>query len=61
LKIENWKLKFLVPPKIYCTDNAAMVALTSYFYHPLKEKYNLEKIKPNANLRIGKTYAPKSL
>jgi len=32
LKTINYKLIFLVPPKKFCTDNAAMVAVTSYFH-----------------------------
>jgi N6-L-threonylcarbamoyladenine synthase len=50
----KFKVNFFVPPKKFCTDNAAMVAVTGYF-HYLKRahKYNLEKIKANANLRIG--------
>jgi N6-L-threonylcarbamoyladenine synthase len=54
LTISNQQLtiNFLVPPKIYCTDNAAMIALTGYFHRPQKEQYNLEKIKSNANLRL---------
>jgi N6-L-threonylcarbamoyladenine synthase len=54
LTISNQQLaiNFLVPPKIYCTDNAAMVALTGYFHRSQKEQYNLEKIKADANLRL---------
>ena len=53
LKIENCKLKinFLVPPKIFCTDNAAMVGVTA-FYHKNKATFNWEKIEANANLKI---------
>jgi len=53
LKIENCKLKidFLVPPKNFCTDNAAMIAATAYF-HQKKARKNWEKIKVDANLRV---------
>ncbi|MBZ9572993.1 tRNA (adenosine(37)-N6)-threonylcarbamoyltransferase complex transferase subunit TsaD [Patescibacteria group bacterium] len=53
LKIKNLKLKinFLVPPKIFCTDNAAMVGVTGYF-NQKKASKNWQKIKANANLRI---------
>ncbi|TET84488.1 MAG: tRNA (adenosine(37)-N6)-threonylcarbamoyltransferase complex transferase subunit TsaD [Candidatus Nealsonbacteria bacterium] len=44
-------VKFLVPPKIFCTDNAAMVGVTA-FYHKNKATFNWEKIEANANLKI---------
>lgn len=49
LKIVNCKLniKFLVPPKNLCTDNAAMIAMAGYFNKPTKN------IKANANLRLS--------
>ncbi len=45
------KLKFFVPRKNLCTDNAAMVAATAFFHK--KEKINLQEIKVDANLKIG--------
>jgi len=48
----NYKLNFLVPPKKFCTDNAAMVAVAGYF-HCLRGKIkNWQEIKAEANLRI---------
>jgi len=64
LKSEILNLKFLVPPKIFCTDNAAMVAVTACFHQedyylpttlpPSAGPYlkNWQKIKANASLRI---------
>jgi N6-L-threonylcarbamoyladenine synthase len=49
-KIRRGKLKiqFLVPRKIFCTDNAAMVAATAFFH-----RKNIRKnIKAQANLKI---------
>jgi len=45
------KVKFLVPPKIFCTDNAAMVAVTAYFRRK-EATMDWQKIKANANLKI---------
>jgi len=44
-------MNFLVPPKIFCTDNAAMVAVSAYFNQEKAIK-NWKKIKVNANLKI---------
>jgi len=41
-------VKFLVPPKKFCTDNAAMVALTA-FYH---RREKVKKIKANGLLSV---------
>jgi len=46
----RFKVKLLVPPKIFCTDNAAMVGITGYFHR--LEAQNWQKISVNANLRI---------
>jgi N6-L-threonylcarbamoyladenine synthase len=43
-------LKFLVPSRNLCTDNAVMVAITAFFHK--KERFNLQKIQVEANLRI---------
>jgi N6-L-threonylcarbamoyladenine synthase len=48
----NSKLNFLVPPKIFCTDNAAMVAIAGYFNYLKGKIKNWENIKVNANLKI---------
>ncbi len=45
------KIDFLVPPKILCTDNAAMIAVAGYF--GAKRRPAQRDIKANANLRIG--------
>ncbi|MDI6602689.1 MAG: tRNA (adenosine(37)-N6)-threonylcarbamoyltransferase complex transferase subunit TsaD [Patescibacteria group bacterium] len=44
-------VKFLVPAKNFCTDNAAMVAATVYF-HQKEATKNWKKIKVDANLHI---------
>jgi len=44
-------LKFLVPPKNLCTDNAAMVAVTAYF-HQKEAIKDWQKIEADANLKI---------
>ena len=44
-------LKHLVPPKIFCTDNAAMIAITAYFHREEATK-NWKIIEANANLKI---------
>ena len=46
-------IQYLTPDIQFCTDNAAMVAVAGYFHWLKGEKYNLEKIKANANLRLG--------
>ena len=46
-------IQYLTPNIQFCTDNAAMVAVAGYFHWLKGEKYNLEKIKANANLRLG--------
>jgi N6-L-threonylcarbamoyladenine synthase len=53
IKKELPDTKYLIPDTKYCTDNAAMVAITGY-YHWLKNKTNTwRNIKANANLRLG--------
>jgi N6-L-threonylcarbamoyladenine synthase len=42
--------KYLIPDTEYCTDNAAMIALTAYF-HKNKTK-STNRIKADANLKI---------
>ena len=51
LKIENFKLKidFLAPPKNFCADNAAMIAVAGYINHLQKKK---RRLTANGNLNI---------
>ena len=44
-------IKYLIPDIKYCTDNAAMAAVTAYF-HQREATKDWKKIKANANLRI---------
>lgn len=50
IKKELPNIKYLIPDTLYCTDNAAMVAVTAYFHKG--EKIDLKKIKADANLKI---------
>ncbi len=43
--------KYLQPNIKYCTDNAAMIAITGFFYK--NKTKNWKQIKANANLRIN--------
>jgi N6-L-threonylcarbamoyladenine synthase len=53
LQTTNYKLlKFFVPAKNLCTDNAVMVAMAGYLKKNKATK-NYNKIKADANLRIG--------
>ena len=51
LQTINYKLNFLVPSKKFCTDNAAMIAITAYFNQSQKTK-SWAKIQAQANLRL---------
>jgi len=54
-QIKNSKLKiqFLVPPKIFCTDNAAMVGVAAFFRQQRNKSLKiLQAITVNANLKI---------
>ncbi|MGC9048862.1 MAG: tRNA (adenosine(37)-N6)-threonylcarbamoyltransferase complex transferase subunit TsaD [Patescibacteria group bacterium] len=60
LKTKNLKLNFLVPPKNLCTDNAAMIAIASYFQwlklnstQRKKLKDEWREIEVNPNLEIS--------
>lgn len=58
LKTFNLKLNFSVPQKNYCTDNAAMIALTAALRFKnydlrFKNKYSWQKIKVDSNLRLA--------
>jgi len=46
-------IKYLVPPKIFCTDNATMVGITAYF-HWIKARFpkGWHAITADANLKI---------
>ena len=52
IRNSKFEIQFLVPPKILCTDNGAMIAMTGY-YNKNKATENYNRIKANANLRIG--------
>ncbi len=48
--------EFLTPSKTLCTDNGAMIAMTGYLgakRHPALRDKSWNRIKANANLRIG--------
>jgi len=57
LRTEGKKLKInlLIPPPLFCTDNALMIAVTAYFHYlKLKSKGKLvfSEIEAKANLRL---------
>ncbi len=52
IKKEIPDTKCLIPNTKYCTDNAAMVAVTAYFNRKKATK-NWQKIIANANLKIS--------
>jgi len=45
-------LKYLVPPKDFCTDNAAMVAIAAYYHWLRGGTKNWQGIEAKANLRL---------
>jgi N6-L-threonylcarbamoyladenine synthase len=47
------KFKCLIPDVKYCTDNAAMVAITAYYHWLKRERKVYPKIKADANSRIN--------
>ncbi|OGZ33924.1 MAG: hypothetical protein A2Y98_00405 [Candidatus Portnoybacteria bacterium RBG_19FT_COMBO_36_7] len=49
-EFKRFGLVFSVPPKKFCTDNAAMIALTAA---KKTKKYNWQEITTEANLRIA--------
>lgn len=53
LQATSYKLKFLAPSKIFCTDNAAMIALSAYFHTQNQSKHGSGQAKKKefANLR----------
>lgn len=53
IKKEIPNTKCLIPDTNFCTDNAAMTAITGYYSWLRGETKSLEKIEANANLRIG--------
>ena len=52
LKPEVKPLNCLVPPKRFCTDNAAMVVATAYLRWLKEEKKNWQEVKAEANIKI---------
>ena len=55
IKNEKLKIKFLVPPKILCTDNATMIAIAGYHKYSAHLKTNHFKwynIKADANAKL---------
>jgi len=50
IKKELFNIQYLTPNIKFCTDNAAMIAITAYFHR--KEAKDWKNIKVNANLRI---------
>lgn len=52
LKTTNSNLKFLMPAKKLCTDNAAMVAVTAYYQWQKGKRKTSKIIEANANLRL---------
>ena len=55
-KAQSANLNFLVPPRILCTDNGAMIAMAGYFgaqQHPALREKSWQRIKADANLRIS--------
>jgi len=51
LSVIGDQLNLLVPPKIFCTDNAAMIGVTAFFHK--SETRSWQEIKAEANLRIS--------
>jgi len=49
------KIKLLLPEIKFCTDNAAMIGATAYFYWLKGGKKNWKEIKANANLKIDES------
>ncbi len=45
------KINFLVPPRKFCTDNAAMVAVAAFFQQ--KKKKDWQSLEAKANLKIN--------
>lgn len=50
IKKQNKKIKLLIPPKKFCTDNGAMIAVTAGFYK--NKTKSPQKIQANSNLKI---------
>ncbi len=49
-KCDEERIKLFMPPAIFCTDNAAMVASAGYF--KLKKRGTCRAINPSANLEL---------
>lgn len=55
VKNQRSNIRFLVPPKKFCTDNGAMIALTGFFHR--KEALPPQNIQAQTNIRIGKDFS----
>jgi len=53
LAIKKLKIKFFVPPKILCTDNAAMIAIAAYYKSLKKQPSKWYNIFANANAKLA--------
>ncbi len=52
VKCQMSNVKFLVPPKKFCTDNGAMVAVTAYSHWFWGKEKKPKSVEANANLRL---------
>jgi len=52
LTIKKLKIKFFVPPKILCTDNAVMIAIAAYFKSLKKQPSKWYDIFADANAKL---------
>jgi N6-L-threonylcarbamoyladenine synthase len=52
IKRQMSNVKFLVPQKNLCVDNAAMIAVAGYFNFLKKKNSHWQKLKPNSNLDL---------
>jgi len=52
LAVKKLKIKFFVPPKILCTDNAAMIAIAAYFKSLKKQPSKWYDIFADANAKL---------
>jgi len=53
IKEEKNKVKLLIPPPKYCTDNAVMVGIAGFFRFSKDKKKMKKKIEAKANLKIS--------
>jgi N6-L-threonylcarbamoyladenine synthase len=52
VKRQTSNVKFLVPQKKLCVDNAAMIAVAGYFNFLKKKNSHWQNLKPNSNLDL---------